>query len=349
MNGIQEDRFKEANIPSNYVRIIGRELGLTMKDFHQLLECTHLSTEEMMQEDQLVNANQLIQILNNAAVLSRHPDFGLLLGQRLTPATHGLMGFVINNSPNLISVLDAVHNFMPTRISFGRIVLKHLPDSIQCELKFLIPLPAEVKKLLTETCVVFFYESIEFIIGRRPHEVSIHFEHQRPEYIDTYYRIFDAAIQFSSATTRMEIPYQICRIANPSSNKDVYRLALEQCQKLSAQLQSEDLSYSNKMQRIILSNPVKQITEEFIAAELFISKRTLARKLKNEGTSYQKVLDDMRSKQALDYLRETNLSIAAIASILNFHDSTNFRRAFKRWFKMTPSEYRSQLKMEPTP
>lgn len=339
-----EQNFLENNIPSNYVRIIGRELGLSIREFAQLLESTQLTTKEIMQADRMVNAYQFIQILTNASFISCDPNLGLKLGQRLTPATHGLMGFVVNNSPNLVGVLEAFQKYMPTRLSFGRVSLKQERDLIKCELNFLVNLPLDVKRLLSEICMVILYESIEFIIGRKPNEVIIYFEHASRKDLDLYHHIFNAPINFASIQTAMHIPFHICQIINPSADKNIYRLALEQCEKLIKQLKSEKDSYANKVQRIILSNPSKTITEEFIASELFISKRTLARKLKIEGTRYQSIVDVVRSRQAIEYLKEDNLSIAAIASLLNFHDSTNFRRAFKRWFKLTPTEYRNVLK-----
>jgi AraC-like DNA-binding protein len=41
-----------------------------------------------------------------------------------------------------------------------------------------------------------------------------------------------------------------------------------------------------------------------------------------------------------DYLRDTTLSVEAVAVLLNYHDSSSFRRAFKRWTQMTPQQFR---------
>jgi AraC-like DNA-binding protein len=46
------------------------------------------------------------------------------------------------------------------------------------------------------------------------------------------------------------------------------------------------------------------------------------------------------SQQASSYLRNSRMSVEAIASLLNYHDSANFRRAFKRWLKLSPKQYR---------
>jgi AraC-like DNA-binding protein len=94
----------------------------------------------------------------------------------------------------------------------------------------------------------------------------------------------------------------------------------------------------------MLSHPLGELNEEDAAAILFVSKRTLARLLEKEGSSYKQIRDQILSQQASGYLRNSDLSVDAIAFLLNYYDSANFRRAFKRWFNLTPSQYREQVK-----
>ena len=96
----------------------------------------------------------------------------------------------------------------------------------------------------------------------------------------------------------------------------------------------------------MLAHPLSQLSEENVAAALFISKRTLARRLKQEGVSFREIKDSILSKQASSYLLETELSVDAIASLLNYHDSANFRRAFKRWFNIPPNNYRLKIQKQ---
>jgi AraC-like DNA-binding protein len=83
------------------------------------------------------------------------------------------------------------------------------------------------------------------------------------------------------------------------------------------------------------------------AAALFICKRTLARRLKAEGTSFRQLRDGILSQQAIGYLRDSSVSVEAIAELLNYHDSANFRREFKRWFGVTPDQYRRRSASQP--
>ena len=77
-----------------------------------------------------------------------------------------------------------------------------------------------------------------------------------------------------------------------------------------------------------------------VAEQLCMSERTLRRRLSNEDTSFQHVLEEIKDLLAKKYLRQTSLSIADIAHILGYAETVNFRRAFKRWNGNIPSEYR---------
>lgn len=82
--------------------------------------------------------------------------------------------------------------------------------------------------------------------------------------------------------------------------------------------------------------------QEQVAANLYRSASTLQRQLSAEGTSYRDVLDTTRRELAEAYLREARHSQAETAFLLGFADQSNFARAFKRWTKMTPGQYRKQ-------
>lgn len=62
-----------------------------------------------------------------------------------------------------------------------------------------------------------------------------------------------------------------------------------------------------------------------------MSGRTLRRRLEAEGTSFQDIVDDVRSSLAMEYLKTTRMSTNDIAMLLGFSDAADFRRALKRW------------------
>ena len=71
-----------------------------------------------------------------------------------------------------------------------------------------------------------------------------------------------------------------------------------------------------------------------------MSARTLRRKLREEKTSFRKLVDELHMEMAIRYLRETDLTVEHISELLGFSDVANFRQAFCRWTKAAPHKFR---------
>lgn len=76
-----------------------------------------------------------------------------------------------------------------------------------------------------------------------------------------------------------------------------------------------------------------------VARALGLSRQTLYRRLKAEGTTFEQVLDGLRHRLALDHLRR-GLGVKQTAWRLGFSDPAAFSRAFKRWTGRSPSDAR---------
>ncbi|MGJ8671229.1 MAG: AraC family transcriptional regulator ligand-binding domain-containing protein [Oceanococcus sp.] len=331
-----------ACIPSNYSRLIARELDLQVRDLPALLQRTQLTIEQFMQEDTLLTAPQQIQILKNALHLSNDNAFGLRLGQRLTPSTHGAMGFLASSSPNLLMAAQAFQMYLPTRINFARLELVNGDDYLDCYCHFDLDISTEIRRILAESFATIFFECAEFIVGRPVEEVVLQFDFAEPDNSLNYREFLPGQIEFSAPQMLLKIPKHLCAVPNASANHENYLLALQQCETMLTQLHANKHSSQYQVQRMMLSHPPGVLSEAEAAAALFISKRTLARRLRAEGTGFRQLRDDILAQQASAYLRDSQLSVDAIAVLLNYHDSANFRRAFKRWFDLSPQAYREQ-------
>lgn len=334
----QQTAYDSATIPSNYSRLIARELGLSVKQLPALLTNTGISAEQFLDEALQLTAIQQVHILENALNMA-DADFGLRLGHQLTPTTHGAMGFLAYSSANLRAALHAVRLFTPTRMSFARIELKDTGDSLECYGYFDLEMTEAVRRCLSETFAVMFFEMASSILGRPLHEVTTYFAHAAPSYHAQYADYLPGSHQFGMPQFMVRIPAHVCDEANISANHESYTLALQQCQAMLAQLDANQ-SYRYRVQKMMLSHPPGTLREADAAAALFMSKRTLARKLGEESTGFRQIREEILSQQAVNYLRDTTLTIDAIAALLNYHDSANFRRAFKRWFEIAPDSYR---------
>ena len=74
-----------------------------------------------------------------------------------------------------------------------------------------------------------------------------------------------------------------------------------------------------------------------VAKSLGQARRTLTRKLVDEGTTYEQVLDQLRQSLARQYIKEQGVSLSQIAWLLGYEGSTSFNHAFRRWTGRSPS------------
>ena len=77
-----------------------------------------------------------------------------------------------------------------------------------------------------------------------------------------------------------------------------------------------------------------------VSKRLGLSVRSLQRKLKENGTSHQGLLDDLRHELSREYLLQSGMSVVDVAFLLGFSDPSAFHRAFRRWTGLTPREFK---------
>lgn len=78
-----------------------------------------------------------------------------------------------------------------------------------------------------------------------------------------------------------------------------------------------------------------------IAKELAMSDRNLQRALRNDGTSFQQLLDDVRRDLAIRHLANPATSAGQVGFLLGFSEPSAFHRAFRRWTGKAPGEFRA--------
>ena len=78
-----------------------------------------------------------------------------------------------------------------------------------------------------------------------------------------------------------------------------------------------------------------------MAAQLSVHPRTLRRKLEAEQITYRRIIAEVRMKLAIEYLRNTEMTNEEIAARLDYSDAANFRHAFARWTRKSPSGFRN--------
>ncbi|MDG1782266.1 MAG: AraC family transcriptional regulator [Porticoccaceae bacterium] len=89
-----------------------------------------------------------------------------------------------------------------------------------------------------------------------------------------------------------------------------------------------------------------EITLDSVSALMSVSTRHLRHQLNVAGTSFQKILNDLRHRLALRLLSQTNEAINEIIYLTGFCEPSTFYRAFKRWEGTTPIDYRQRMRKQ---
>ena len=327
----------------SYSRAIARHLGLQEKDIWQLLVGTKISADRFIYDDTPIDSDDQKVIFQNTLNICDNLNYGLTLGETLAPPAHGTMGFLANCSPTLYTALEDFSKFLPTRVSFGHLGLSYDDEKITCLLHTIYNDDQHINRMVLEAFSISLNILIENVIGKSFTEGEIHFTYEKPKYWQEYQQHFRCKVFFSQPTNKIVIPISLKEYPNVSSDFSTYQVYKNLCQKQLGELDTDKYSTSDRVRKqLLLAPPGESMNEDNVASAMFISKRTLSRRLKKEGTSFRRISSEVMNSIAKSYLRETDIPIENIANLLSYHDSSSFRRAFKRENTISPQAYRNQ-------
>jgi AraC-like DNA-binding protein len=168
---------------------------------------------------------------------------------------------------------------------------------------------------------------------------QVWFRHRVAGPVEEYHRIFGTLVRFGQPEDRLTFRNEQLDVPIPAADPSL--LALFEGH---ARSQLDGLErFGGTSQRVVrllaarLTGTVPPVG--VIAAELAMSGRQLQRVLKDEGTSYQLLLDEARRDLALARLRIPGTTATEVALLLGYSEAGAFTRAFRRWTGGTPGAY----------
>lgn len=335
--------------PTTYTRTLAREQGLDHKGQQALLKGTKLSPEDLLQLGTEIDASTQALIVRNALAISQNPALGLKWGANLHLAAHGPLGTVIASSPSLGHAWKATRKYHDIRGGFVSmeghtegdyfaVVLRVHSSSFDMEKPQATPHLDEFGRFFTEAVLATMVNHLGMIIGRSSPAVRIELAYPAPPYADVYPDYLNAPCLFDQAQTRIIIPTGLSALPNPMADQETYELALARCEELLL-AQKQPKGWSSRVLDLLRRNPGQIWTGEQVAGHFHLSSRTLMRYLQEEGTTYQSLRDAELGRQARQGLQNPKSTVESVAHSLGYQEASNFRRAFKRWFGVTPQEY----------
>lgn len=328
-------------VSSGYLRIIARMLCLQERELPRLLAGTGLPIEVLMPGDETyLSGRQLVRILENGQGIMGGPDFGIALGKQLSPDAHGPIGYLSLASPDLLSSLRALADYLPARLGVVDLQITLDDKWLTCSYQILETTPDHIRQYMCEAFALSVQSQVETILRRAAVEAEISFTHSEPCNAAAYSQSLNGQFLFDQPVVRYRLPAELAHTANTGGDSEAFRVTKERCDKLLAQQPAAGHSVADCVRRLLLTQPQGSVSEDQIARALFVSKRTLARRLKQENIGYRTIRESVLRELACQALQDSSQSVESIAVSLGYNDSAAFRKAFRRWTGSTPRSFR---------
>jgi AraC-like DNA-binding protein len=170
---------------------------------------------------------------------------------------------------------------------------------------------------------------------------AVHVTHAAPPHQAEYERIFRAPVIFGSDRNALQLDEAWVGRRVARLPRYVFGVLTQHADELLRTLEGSK-SFRGRVEALLMpSLHVGQPSMDAIAGKLGISRQTLFRKLKAEGVTFEKVLDELRYQMAADYLGARKVSVNETAYLVGFSEPAAFSRAFKRWTGSSPRAMRA--------
>ncbi|MBN7796912.1 AraC family transcriptional regulator [Parahaliea mediterranea] len=284
--------------------------------------------------------DQYRKVISNMLRLTGCESLGLELGAEIKVSDLGVLGYATLSSTTLAQARTVIHRYHNLN-EYLVLPLDHIHgNKWTCELKEMFPLGGLIR-FATEEFITRAMALSSTLTDREFLPLEVHLQYPEPAYGSKYSKIFGCPIYFDQPKTL--IHFDARRLDDPivMADEDVFSLCDQLCSQLIKQQQHSD-KISERIRYILLNMPGSFIGLNEMAEKLSISPRTLARRLRSEGITYQELINTLRKELALEYLSCTDLTPKEISYALGFSNVSNFRRAFKSWTGKKVSEYRQE-------
>lgn len=325
-------------MPSAYFELALREFGRTADMQTALCQGTGVVPDDPGAE---ITLGQQLQQIRNINGL-QPPGWALAIGSRFDAATHGALGFAAVSAATMADSLGAIARFAHVRTPYFRFQPCDDAQRLVLRLNECVPLSNFERIPLIEMLMLSIQRLIESVLRHPAEEATVHFSFAAPSYAHRYADYFHGAVSFATPPTQLAIPASWLALRCPMADPVMFEAAVRNLEMLERRLEADDYVVA-RVEQLIATNGDRGLSLEQVAARLRISTRTLIRRLRRAGTTYHDLLDAHRRAEAQTLLGTPAFAIAEVGYQLGYEDPANFGRACRRWFGMSPSQYRGRL------
>lgn len=310
-------------------------------DAHGLLVAAGIDPASLDDPGARLPTEKISRLWELAVERSKNPALGLAQHHVVRPASFDVVGYTMLSSANLRGAFERLVRYLI--ILSDALAMTISEERGVCRMTFELfggnrPVPRQRIEFIFTTVIGF----CGWIGGRDIRPVKIELAYPVPPDVAPYRAAFRCPIAFDAPGNSLQFAVADMIAPLPASNPMLAELHERFAGDYLRRFDHAQTSYRAR-EVIIRRLPDGEPRRDDVASELHMSERTLQRRLEEESTSFVQLLDDTRRELAEQYLGRLHLSLAQAAYMLGFADQSSFFRACRRWFDLSPGQYRSQL------
>ena len=310
-------------------------------DAASLFRDAGLDLAEVSNPDARFEADRISHLWELAVARSGDPNLGLATPDMAHPGSVDVIVHVMMTCPNLISAVDRLLRYMRIVSDVAELRLVRHGESYGLGMH-LVGMEHPVPRARMDFMVVTLLNILRWLTGLNLRPESVELPYPEPVDPQAHRLAFRCPLRFDAPVYQLRFSAADMTAPLPTSNP---ALAL-----LNDRIASEHLSRiavpsigPRVRHHIVRRLPDGDPSRADVAREIGLSERTLHRRLQEEGTTFNALVESSRQDLAEQYLRTSGVSLSQAAYMLGFADQSTFFRACKRWFGTSPGEYRARL------
>jgi AraC-like DNA-binding protein len=304
-----------------------------------LLRRVGLTPEAIADPEERLSVRSQITLLDQAAVALKDGYLGFTLARDFDPRELGLLYYVMASSRTLGDALKRVARY--SQITNEALVVRYREQNGLIISLGYAGVPRHLDRHQIEFCEFAVLRLCRVLTGQNLVPQHFRISHHRPGTNSEMTRFVGTAVEFWAATDEFVLNANARDLPLVHADPYLNNLLLTYCEAALVDRRSNESQLRIRVENTISSMlPHGRVAVEEVARSLGMSKRTLARKLANEGLNFTEILQQLRRDLAVRYLDDRKLQVSKIAWLLGFNDVSTFTHTFKRWTGKTPSQMR---------
>jgi AraC-like DNA-binding protein len=309
-----------------------------------LAERSGIRPEDLEDRDRRIPARAYVALMGAAKALCGAPDLALRLGAANDFREISVVGLICYAAPTMGEGLKELNRYgrlaMEVDLPAGAQRFPMVQRDGQLWLTDTRTDPNDFPELTESTWSRFICETARHFPDA-PFARAVHVTHARPGHGAAYEALWKVPVTFSSAWNAIQIDPSWLDIPLHNPSGYAFGVLSDHADRLLAQLEASR-TVRGRVEAALLPILHKGAPGmEEMAARLGVSRPTLYRQLRQEGVTYEAVIDALRHTLALHYLNGRKVSVNETAYLVGFSDPSAFSRAFKRWTGSSPKRLKA--------